>query len=52
MPRKKSEFKPLTYKGIVKENPERESLTGSKEVFKKLIKSGTTVPPFDKQPQK
>ncbi len=52
MPRKKSEFKPLTYKSIVKANPQRRSLKGDKDTFKRLIKKGTYIAPFDKKPAK
>lgn len=48
MPRKKSEFKPLTYKKIIKINPERENLVGQKEEFKEMIQISIEQEPFDK----
>lgn len=49
MPNKKDEFKPLTYKRILKNNPERKELAGNKGKFKDLISKGTKQEPFDKK---
>lgn len=49
MPRKKSEFKPLTEKEIIKNNPQRKYLVGAKNTFKTLITEGTKHAPFDKR---
>lgn len=48
MPRKKSEFKPLTEKDVIKRNPDRKNLSGSKNTFRKLVVEGTKHEPFDK----
>lgn len=49
MPKKKSEFKPLTYSRVLKIKPERKSLVGNKKEFKKLVEEGTKKEPFDKK---
>lgn len=49
MPRKKSDFKPLTYTRIIKENPKRKELKGTKKEFKKLVVESTKHEPFDKK---
>ena len=49
MPRKKIEFKKLTSKGVVKTNPERKSLSGSKTGFLNLLSKAIKVGPFDKK---
>jgi hypothetical protein len=49
MPRKKSEFKPLTTKGILAINPERRNLSGSKKQFEEVIKKALHTLPFDKK---
>lgn len=49
MPRKKIEFKTLTSKGVVKVNPERKNLSGSKTSFFSLLTKALKVEPFDKK---
>jgi len=48
MRRKKTDFKPLTEKGIVEKNPNRKNLSGKSSTFKKLVVEGTKHKPFDK----
>lgn len=52
MPRKKSEFKKLTQKEILKRNPNRKNQTGDKNLFDKLITESTKQKPFDKKKSK
>jgi len=49
MPRKKSEFKPLTAKRILKINPERKSLSGTKKDFESLLERALNTLPFDRK---
>lgn len=49
MPRKKSEFKPLTEKRILEVNPKRAGLIGSKQIFKNILKTALKTSPFDKK---
>lgn len=49
MPRKKSEFKPLTTKGVLKINPERKDLSGTKKGFDQLLLKALNTLPFDKK---
>lgn len=49
MPRKKIEFKRLTSKGVIKTNPERKSLSGTKENFFSLLSKAIKMEPFDKK---
>ncbi len=49
MPRKKREFKPLTVKRILKINPERKNLAGSKNKFDDLLSKALSQTPFDKK---
>lgn len=49
MPRKKIEFKTLTSKGVVKTNPERKSLSGTKSSFFNLLSKAIRTEPFDKK---
>lgn len=49
MPRKKIEFKTLTSKIVIKTNPERKGLSGSKKGFLSLLSKAIKVEPFDKK---
>lgn len=49
MPRKKSEFEKLTSKGVVKANPERKSLSGTKSSFFNLLSKAIKMESFDKK---
>ncbi len=49
MPRKKSEFKKLTEKEILKRNPTRKNQTGNKNLFERLITKSSKQEPFDKK---
>ena len=49
MPRKKSEFKPLTYKEIGEISPERKKLSVEKNVFENILSKALKQLPFDKK---
>lgn len=49
MPRKKSEFKRLTEKEIIKRNPKRKNLSGDNNLFEKLITKSIQQEPLDKK---
>ena len=49
MRRKKADIVPLTAKKILKINPERKNLAGSKKGFDELLSKALNTLPFDKK---